>query len=88
MDFVCTGEGEVTAVDFVQCWLNAKSRDDYEQVKGLACTGLNEDEKGNEDSRECVEWILKNQESKRLFERYGDRMPLLQPLLTQASLGH
>ena len=36
VDFVCTGEGEVTAVDFVQCWLNAKSRDDYEQVKGLA----------------------------------------------------
>ena len=55
VDFVCTGEGEVTAVDFVQCWLNAKSRDDYEQVKGLAYTVLNEDEKGNEDSRECVE---------------------------------
>ena len=36
VDFICTGEGEVTIVDFVKCWLNAKSRDGYEQVKGLA----------------------------------------------------
>lgn len=35
-DFVCTGEGEVTVVDFVECWLGARSKDDFKQVKGLA----------------------------------------------------
>ena len=58
------------------------------KLRALACTGLNEDEKGNEDSRECVEWISKNQESKGIFERYDDRRPLLQRLLTQTSLEH
>ncbi|MDC1122024.1 radical SAM protein, partial [Nitrospinaceae bacterium] len=36
VDFVCTGEGEVTILDFVECWMGAQSRDDFEQVKGLA----------------------------------------------------
>jgi anaerobic magnesium-protoporphyrin IX monomethyl ester cyclase len=36
VDFVCTGEGEKTAVDFVKCWMTAKNKSDYLEVKGLA----------------------------------------------------
>ena len=36
VDFVCTGEGELTIVDFVSCWVDAQSRNDFKQVKGLA----------------------------------------------------
>jgi anaerobic magnesium-protoporphyrin IX monomethyl ester cyclase len=36
VDFVCTGEGEVTIVDFVECLANARSKEDFECVKGLA----------------------------------------------------
>tara|TARA_Y100000310_G_C20681399_1_gene816160 strand:- start:1417 stop:3297 length:1881 start_codon:yes stop_codon:yes gene_type:complete len=36
VDFVCTGEGEVTILDFVECWMDAQSRDDFGRVKGLA----------------------------------------------------
>ena len=35
VDFVCTGEGEVTFLDFVSCWMSAQSKDDFEQVKGI-----------------------------------------------------
>tara|TARA_B100000686_G_scaffold174337_2_gene181463 strand:+ start:555 stop:2522 length:1968 start_codon:yes stop_codon:yes gene_type:complete len=35
-DFICTGEGEATIVDFANRWLLAKTKDDYETVKGLA----------------------------------------------------
>jgi radical SAM superfamily enzyme YgiQ (UPF0313 family) len=52
--------------------------------RALANLALNEKEKANEDLRECVEWISKNSESKRLFERYGKRMPLLIPLLKES----
>ena len=30
VDFVCTGEGEVTILDFVSCWMSAQSKDDFE----------------------------------------------------------
>ena len=36
VDFVCTGEGEQTMVDFVNCWKIANQKNDYENVKGLA----------------------------------------------------
>jgi anaerobic magnesium-protoporphyrin IX monomethyl ester cyclase len=36
VDFVCTGEGEVTIVDFIECWRKAESKDDYKDVKGLS----------------------------------------------------
>jgi len=36
VDFVCTGEGEVTIVDFMNCWMGAQSKEDYKDVKGLA----------------------------------------------------
>lgn len=36
VDFVCTSEGERTAVDFANCWLTAESKDDFKGVSGLA----------------------------------------------------
>ena len=36
VDFVCTGEGEVTILEFVECWMGAQSKDDFKEVKGLA----------------------------------------------------
>ncbi len=36
VDFICTGEGEKTAVDFVNCWKTAEGIEDYLNVKGLA----------------------------------------------------
>jgi len=36
VDFVCTSEGERTAVDFANCWLTAKSKNDFKNVLGLA----------------------------------------------------
>jgi anaerobic magnesium-protoporphyrin IX monomethyl ester cyclase len=36
VDFVCTGEGEVTIVDFIECWIDAESKEDYKDIKGLA----------------------------------------------------
>lgn len=36
IDFVCTGEGDITAVEFVKCWLNAKKKSDFSDVEGLA----------------------------------------------------
>ena len=36
VDFVCTGEGERTAVDFAKCWLIAESKSDFREVNGLA----------------------------------------------------
>ena len=53
--------------------------------RGLAYLELNETEKGNEDLKECVAWISKNDESNQLFKRYGDRMPLLKPFMSEFS---
>jgi anaerobic magnesium-protoporphyrin IX monomethyl ester cyclase len=39
VDFVCTGEGEVTIIDFVECWRSAHSKEDFESVQGLAYLG-------------------------------------------------
>ncbi|MBI2385634.1 MAG: cobalamin B12-binding domain-containing protein [Elusimicrobia bacterium] len=36
VDFICTGEGERTAVDFVRAWVQDPSRDEYGYVKGLS----------------------------------------------------
>lgn len=56
--------------------------------RAMAYLALKEEEKANDDLRECVEWISKNPESKRLFERYGDRMPLLIPYMKGSSALH
>lgn len=36
VDYICTGEGERTMVDFARCWMTAKEKNDYSNVKGLA----------------------------------------------------
>jgi anaerobic magnesium-protoporphyrin IX monomethyl ester cyclase len=36
VDYICTGEGEKTIVDFANCWMAAKTKSDYSQVKGLS----------------------------------------------------
>jgi anaerobic magnesium-protoporphyrin IX monomethyl ester cyclase len=36
VDFVCTGEGERTIVDFAECWKTAANKKDFENVKGVA----------------------------------------------------
>ena len=36
VDFICTGEGEKTIVDFVQCWIDPEAKNKYEKVKGIA----------------------------------------------------
>jgi anaerobic magnesium-protoporphyrin IX monomethyl ester cyclase len=36
VEFVCTSEGELTAVDFANCWINADSKEDFKNVRGLA----------------------------------------------------
>ena len=41
IDFVCIGEGEITMVDFVNCWLETNCKADFENVNGLAF--LNDD---------------------------------------------
>ena len=35
VEYICTSEGERTAVDFVNCWKTAKSKDDFKNVNGL-----------------------------------------------------
>jgi anaerobic magnesium-protoporphyrin IX monomethyl ester cyclase len=36
VEFICTSEGERMAVDFVNCWMTAESKEDFKDVKGLA----------------------------------------------------
>ena len=36
VEFICTSEGERTAVDFANCWLTAESKNEYKKVGGLA----------------------------------------------------
>lgn len=36
VDFICASEGERTAVDFVNCWLTAESKEDFKNVYGLS----------------------------------------------------
>jgi len=36
VDFICAGEGDKTAVDFIHCWQNAESKSSYKKVEGLA----------------------------------------------------
>jgi anaerobic magnesium-protoporphyrin IX monomethyl ester cyclase len=43
VDYLCTGEGEKTVVNFVNCWLTAKTKKDFADIEGLAF--LDEDEK-------------------------------------------
>jgi len=54
--------------------------------RGLAYLGINEKKKAFSDFEECVKWIGTNEESMRLFTRYGDKMPLLQQFFGQGSI--
>jgi anaerobic magnesium-protoporphyrin IX monomethyl ester cyclase len=42
VDFICTGEGEASMVEFVKRWMTAQAKDDYESIKGWSF--LNDDE--------------------------------------------
>jgi anaerobic magnesium-protoporphyrin IX monomethyl ester cyclase len=42
IDFVCTGEGEVTMIDFAKTWVTANDKNVFSSVKGLAF--LNDEE--------------------------------------------
>ena len=54
--------------------------------RGLAYLNLKEQDKAEEDFRRCIEWINKNEESKRLYERYGNRMLHLKQYLDKANI--
>lgn len=47
----------------------------------LAYIGLGEKEKAENEFKQCVEWINKDAESKRLWDRYGHNMELLKPYM-------
>ncbi len=49
--------------------------------RGLAYLGLNDKKNAEQDFRDCIAWIKKNRESARLYQEYGDRMPLLKEYL-------
>jgi anaerobic magnesium-protoporphyrin IX monomethyl ester cyclase len=34
-EFLCSSEGEITAVDFANCWMTAESKNDFKNVLGL-----------------------------------------------------
>ena len=53
--------------------------------RALAFLGLNEGKKAEEDFKKCISWISKNDESKRLFERYGERMEHLKMYLSKSA---
>lgn len=45
--------------------------------RALAYLNLNEKEKADADFKDCIYWINNNEESKRLYERYKEKMSLL-----------
>ncbi len=49
--------------------------------RALAYRGLQNEEKAVADFRRCAQWVRSDKESRRLYERYGDKMPLLKPYL-------
>jgi radical SAM superfamily enzyme YgiQ (UPF0313 family) len=51
--------------------------------RAVALLKLGKTEEAHADFNVCVEWIRKNAESRRLYERYEDRMPELAVLLEQ-----
>jgi len=42
--------------------------------RALAYLGMGEKRKAEVDFKKCIDWIQTNDESKRLFDRYGDKM--------------
>jgi len=53
--------------------------------RGLAYMRMGQREKGIADFKECVKWIHTNDESKRLYDRYGTRMPELTPYFSSVT---
>tara|TARA_B100000315_G_scaffold245078_1_gene270546 strand:+ start:2645 stop:4276 length:1632 start_codon:yes stop_codon:yes gene_type:complete len=47
--------------------------------RGVANMGLTSKDHAEKDFKECVTWIRTNDESKKLYESYGSKMPLLKP---------
>lgn len=54
--------------------------------RALAYLGINNKKEADADFKECVRWIGMNAESKRLFDRYGEKMPYLKPHLKENRL--
>lgn len=50
--------------------------------RALAYKGLGMEDKAAEDLRLCVEWIGRNEESRRLYDRYKTDMPLLHDMVS------
>lgn len=54
--------------------------------RALGYLGLNDKENAEADFRRCMEWIDKNEESRRLYERYGHKMPHLKQYLDKTNV--
>lgn len=54
-------------------------------VQSLAYRGMGRISDAEVELKECLEWIRKNPESKRLYERYKEKMPLLTSLMESQS---
>src|SRR3989338_6766136 len=70
----------------IQCW-NEIILNNYpfhtvgRYCRAIAYSKLKRMDDATADLRICVDWIRKNSESKRLFERYRAKMPLLEKLM-------
>lgn len=50
-------------------------------MRGIAYLGLSQDSSAEADFKDCVYWLQKDEESSRLFKKYGDQMPMLAQFL-------
>ena len=82
VDFICTGEGERTAVEFANCWMTADSKDDFLNVRGLTFI----DVKGNMvvtpfqdpiDKQDVydIDWSFMSREEKDAFFPLHETVP-------------
>lgn len=54
--------------------------------RALAYLSLKEKEKATADFNSCTYWISNNKESKRLYERYNEKMPLLKKYMSKQAV--
>jgi len=47
--------------------------------RGLAYLGMDEEKKAEAEFQKCIRWIEKNDESRRLYNRYSEKMAYLKP---------
>lgn len=55
--------------------------------RAVSYLGLGDKMNAEVDFNKCIEWIDKNEESKRLYERYGGKMVLLKKYINNAEVG-